>query len=68
MDDKIHEFCSKLEKIWRKWPELRFGQMMVNMLSDYIAKNERDVFFVEDEDLLAFFEKYMNTNSPWRRE
>lgn len=66
MNDQIHAFCSQLEKIWWKWPELRFGQMMINMLSAYTAINKRDVFYTEDKDLLAFFEEYMNANSPWR--
>ena len=63
--DKIHDFCVQLEKIWWQRPELRFGQMMINMLGAYLTETRRDAFYVKDEDLLKFFQEYMQKHSPW---
>lgn len=67
MESDINKVCMRLRDIWAKWPELRFGQLLVNLLGDYYAKTGRDCFYTKDEELLEYFEEYMNQNSPWYR-
>lgn len=63
----INKTCMRLRDIWCKWPELRFGQLMSNLLGDYLAQTGRDYFFTEDDELMDAFDDYMNHNSPWYR-
>ena len=53
--DRIKPFLNTLEKAWNKVPDLRFGQLMVNVLGSL----DRDPFFPEDDEmeqkLIEFF-------------
>ena len=57
--DRIYGYCARLCELWRRVPDWRFGQLMCNMLGQYSADTGGDPFFVEDEWLFKFFEKYM---------
>lgn len=46
--NRIKSFLLELEKIWQKYPDLRFGQFITNIFS----KLEIDPFFIEDEILI----------------
>lgn len=46
--NRIKLFLLELEKIWKKYPDLRFGQFITNVFS----KLEIDPFFIEDEILI----------------
>ena len=48
---RIKPLLKKLEKIWKKHPDLRLGQLIVNSLDE-----SADLFYVEDEDLLRQIE------------
>lgn len=65
--DRIHVFCDRLAGIWEQVPDWRFGQLMSNMLGAYVGKTGRDIFYPEDDEMLAFFEKYIAENSPYHR-
>lgn len=43
---RIKPFLAEIEKIWKKYPDLRFGQLIVNIRFD------RDPFFLEEKDFL----------------
>ena len=45
--DRIPVFCEKLCELWKKVPDWRFGQLMVNLFGTV----ERDPFFIEDKEL-----------------
>lgn len=51
--DRIPVFCEKLCELWKKVPDWRFGQLMVNLF-DTVKK---DPFFIEDKELMEHFEK-----------
>lgn len=55
---RIKKMCNRLAACWEKVPDWRFGQLISNVLGDYIAKTGRDIFFPEDEELISFIEGY----------
>lgn len=59
---RIRKFCNRLAVVWEKVPDWRFGQLMSNMLGEYVAQTHRDIFFPEDDELITFFERFMNIN------
>ena len=61
---RISDFCNRLARVWEQVPDWRFGQLMSNVLGDYYAQTKRDIFFPEDEEMIRFFEQYVNLNSP----
>ena len=46
--NRIDPFLKELEKLWKKCPDLRFGQI-IYMLADGIG---RDIFFPEEDEWL----------------
>lgn len=47
---RIPRLLALVERIWRRYPDLRLGQIIVNALPD---RFENDPFFIEDSDLEA---------------
>ena len=43
---RFGEILSKLEKVWNQYPDLRLGQLLVNVCG------KSDLFMIEDEELL----------------
>ena len=41
-----------------KVPDWRFGQLMSNILGEYVAEKKRDIFFPDDDEMIEFFEDY----------
>ena len=58
--DRIRKYCNRLAAVWERVPDWRFGQLMSNMLRSYTLETRRDIFFPEDEELISFFEEYIN--------
>jgi len=51
--NRIKPFCDELAELWSNWPDLRFGQIMYN-ISKYVQfERKKDIFYMEDEELLA---------------
>lgn len=46
--DRIYPFLSKLEGLWNRFPDMRFGQLVENVLSVYVREKHgeynRNVF------------------------
>ena len=59
---RIRKFCNRLAAVWEKVPDWRFGQLMSNMLGEYVAQTHRDIFFPEDDEMIKFFERFANIN------
>ena len=55
--NRIRPFCNRLASVWEQVPDWRFGQLMVNLLGEYVNQKHRDPFFPEDEELIGFFEQ-----------
>ena len=53
---RIPEFCNKLAEIWMKYPEFRFGQFMVNIMS----ATPHDPWLYEDDEMIEFIDQWMN--------
>lgn len=57
--NRIEPFCERLKDAWQKMPDLRFGQLMFC----FFAKEcDSDPFYIEDEELISKFEKYIQEN------
>lgn len=56
--NRIDDFCNELAKMWHVVPDLRFGQMMCNIIDCYNASKQKDVFFAEDDELLKFIKDF----------
>ena len=54
---RIQAFCNQLADMWRTVPDWRFGQLIVNLLRAF-DETGQDLFFVEDEELLRFIQKF----------
>lgn len=52
--ERIKPFLERLEAVWNKVPDWRFGQLMCNVLNSM----EQDPFFPEDDQMIEYFEKY----------
>ena len=57
---RIRKFCNQLATLWERVPDWRFGQLMSNVLGAFVEDKKRDIFYPEDEDLFAYFEKYFD--------
>ena len=64
---RIRKICDRLAACWEKVPDWRFGQLMSNVLGEYVGRTKKDIFFPEDEELISFFEEYFSEpgNSPY---
>ena len=55
---RIKPFLRALEKEWMKVPDWRFGQLVLNVLSE----NKSKAFVMEDAEMLEAFEEYFERN------
>lgn len=56
---RIDKFCWRLAEAWKKVPDWRFGQLMVNCLGSM----ETDPFFPEDDEMIQYIEKYLGVDT-----
>ena len=56
--NRIKPFLGKIQEFWEIYPDLRFGQI-ISILSD---KMDRDIFYVEENELLEKFEELIKEN------
>lgn len=48
---RIREILAKLEQVWRQYPDMRLGQLLINVCG------KTDLFMIEDEEVLERLEK-----------
>lgn len=53
---RINVICDQLNSIWKKVPDWRFMQMMVN----FIAYMRTDCFYMEDEEFIKRLTDFVN--------
>ena len=53
--DRIESFCNRLAEAWKRTPDLRFGQLIINAYSNVSG---RDPFFIEDEQSIEIIEAF----------
>lgn len=52
--ERIDNFCNKLKEYWKKVPDWRFGQLIMNVLGTC----QKDPFFYEEDEMLKIFKNY----------
>jgi uncharacterized protein YihD (DUF1040 family) len=53
---RIHRIITRLEKLWKKHPELRLSQLIGNLY----PKNGLDPYYIEDDDFITNLECWYN--------
>ncbi len=61
---RIDDFCDRLKEVWKQVPDWRFGQLMLNALGDIQAQTSRDVFFIEDPEMIQRLEELFKIQKP----
>ena len=56
---RIQPFCDRLAKAWSMLPDWRFGQLMVNLMRAYQAEYGRDIFYLEEDEMIGVIEAYV---------
>ena len=54
---RIDDFCDKLKEVWKNVPDWRFGQLMSNALSEIESRTGQDIFYTEDDTMIAELER-----------
>lgn len=49
--NRIDLILDRLKTLWKKYPDLRLGQLILNVLQDPV------LYYVEDEELIETLEK-----------
>ena len=47
--DRIEPCCERLAQIWKRVPDWRLGQLLLNLFSEI---EDADIFYMEDDKLL----------------
>lgn len=64
--DRLDEFYDELKEIHHtSFPDMRFGQLMMNFLGFVSSTKERDPFFPEDDEMIKLLKEYANNTSMW---
>ena len=57
---RIEPLLAKVAEAWHKYPDLRFGQFMVN----FFGACKQDPFFVEDDEWMAALQAFIDGKDP----
>ena len=57
--NRIDFFLIEFGELWKKFPDLRFGQLIENLRDYYEDQTKRDFYYIEDEDFLKILQEYM---------
>lgn len=57
--NRIQPFCSEIAELWSNWPDLRFGQIMYNISKYLEIEHRKDVFYMEDDELIKIFREHL---------
>lgn len=60
---RIDELCEALRLKWHEVPDWRFGQLMSNFLGEVYGTSGRDIFYIEDNEMLNLLESYLKPKS-----
>lgn len=65
--NRIPVFMRELERVWMQcYPDLRFGQLMMNFLNYVALEHKRDPFFPEESEMLKYLKEYANKSSFYK--
>ena len=57
-NEEIHAYCERIEKSWQNVSDLNLG-MLIMMIEDRCRLHRRDLFFMDNEELVKNFEKFL---------
>ena len=58
--NRLDKFYDELKEFHKKnFPDWRFGQLIVNVFTEWQAKTNRDVFFPEEDEMIQIFRDYI---------
>ena len=63
---RIRRILGLLEHAWNRYPDLRLGQLYVNLMPEGRACELHDVFVLEDDMIEANLEQFLN-DDQWPR-
>lgn len=67
--ERLDTFYDELKDIHKEgFPDMRFGQFMMNFLGFVQSEKKRDPFFPEEEEMMKYLKEYANKNSMWKRD
>ena len=56
--DRLDDFYTRLHDLHKKYvPDWRFGQLMSNLLGEVYQQTGRDIFFLEEDEMIAAIEQ-----------
>ena len=55
---RIQPFCDRLAKAWERLPDMRFCQLMVNLMREYEAVHRHDIFYLEENVMIEIIKAY----------
>ena len=62
--ERLNSFYAELKEIHKhSFPDMRFGQFILNALGWISQTKERDPFFPEEDEMLNLIKEYANSNS-----
>lgn len=61
--NRLDNFYDEMKKLhMERMPDIRFGQLMCNFLGWVYQTYKIDPFFLEEDKMMQFFEKYSEEN------
>lgn len=54
---RIDKVCDRLKQLWKQYPDLRLGQIILNVIQD------PQLYYIEDDDLINILEKHYGGNN-----
>ena len=59
---RLYKFYEELREIHMKYfPDWRFGQMISNVLVDWRFKTGKDIFYIEEDEMIQIFRDYVKS-------
>ena len=53
---RIKDFLVRLEALWNKYPDLRIGQLLINVA------HKTDIFYIEEDEFIKLMDKWEEEN------
>lgn len=57
--NRLYRFYNELQCIHIKYPDVRFGQLFSNFEKWLLYAKSKDIFYIEEDELLKLFKEYM---------
>jgi hypothetical protein len=64
---RIRDILEKIDLVWKRYPDWRFGQLLWNigyLRSEYAFPD--DPYYIEDDELEALLDKYITKMGPYK--